>query len=244
MKYLGGKTKISKYIVPIMEDYRLDSQAWVEPFVGGCNTIINASGTRYGNDIRSDLIDLWESVTYDQYAPPENIDKKMYNAIRNNPDGFTPELRAFVSIGCSFRGKKWGGYAENKNGRNYVQEASKGVMQKANKLRGVIFSRGSYDNMYIPPKSIIYCDPPYKNTTGYNVEFDHDLFWKWCRAKALEGHTVFISEYEAPEDFIEIWRKSWKCNLSDSKKNSIEKLFIMSKSGVNDRRNPMFSFCY
>ena len=40
MRYLGGKTKISKHIVPIMESHRLDNQAWVEPFVGGCNTII------------------------------------------------------------------------------------------------------------------------------------------------------------------------------------------------------------
>tara|TARA_Y100001973_G_C5111510_1_gene287958 strand:+ start:101 stop:835 length:735 start_codon:yes stop_codon:yes gene_type:complete len=244
MFYLGGKSRISKYIVPLMEDYRLNNQAWVEPFVGGCNTIADACGVRYGNDIRSDLIDMWEAVTYNKYEPPETINKEMYYTIKNSSRNFTPELRAFVSVGCSFGGKEWGGYAKNKNGRNYVQESRRGLMQKARKLHGVIFSKGSYDNMYIPPKSIIYCDPPYKNSTGYNVEFDHDLFWKWCRAKASEDHTVFISEYEAPEDFIEIWRKSWKCNLSDSKKDSIEKLFMMSKSSVNDRKNPMFSFCY
>lgn len=63
MRYLGGKTKISKHIVPIMESYRLDNQAWVEPFVGGCNTIIKVDGVRYANDIRADLITLWEKAT-------------------------------------------------------------------------------------------------------------------------------------------------------------------------------------
>lgn len=39
MKYLGSKNKIAKYILPIMLEYRND-RIWVEPFVGGANTII------------------------------------------------------------------------------------------------------------------------------------------------------------------------------------------------------------
>jgi len=83
----------------------------------------------------------------------------------------------------------------------------------------------------IPKNSIIYCDPPYENTTKYKDSFDHAEFWRWCRDKAADGHKVFISEYTAPKDFKCVWSKSAKSSLSANgecggSKSSIEKLFI------------------
>lgn len=227
MRYLGGKTRIAKYIVPIMESYRLDNQAWVEPFIGGCNTLIKASGVRYGNDIRTDLIALWECATYSGYIPPTTVTRATYHLIKDNPTAFPAELRAFVSIGCSFGGRAWEGYASDKGGRNYAAESSKAVVRKAKMLSNVIFSSGSYDTMYIPPNSLIYCDPPYEGVKGYDARFDHTAFWSWCRSKAREGHTVFISEYNAPSDFIEVWAKPVKTTLrkETNAKTAVEKLF-------------------
>jgi len=37
MKYMGSKTRIAKYILPIMLKERKEGQVWVEPFVGGGN---------------------------------------------------------------------------------------------------------------------------------------------------------------------------------------------------------------
>jgi len=41
MKYQGSKSRIAKYIVPIIQDYidRLDRPIYFEPFVGGANVI-------------------------------------------------------------------------------------------------------------------------------------------------------------------------------------------------------------
>lgn len=50
--------------------------------------------------------------------------------------------------------------------------------------------------------SIVYCDPPYANTNPYGLnrsKFDNDTFWEWARHCK---QPVFISEYEAPKDFI------------------------------------------
>lgn len=82
----------------------------------------------------------------------------------------------------------------------------------------------SYDEVDIPENSLIYCDPPYINTTGYGVEFDHERFYDWCRA---QKELVLISEYTMPDDFIPIWLKN-KCVIlcSGSKKKAEEKLFI------------------
>lgn len=63
---------------------------------------------------------------------------------------------------------------------------------------------GSYDELEIPAGAVIYCDPPYQNTTEY-VEngFDHANFWQWCRKKS-KTNPVYISEYNAPDDFMAI----------------------------------------
>lgn len=59
-----------------------------------------------------------------------------------------------------------------------------------------------YRNVELPDNSIVYCDPPYANTNHYGLnrsKFDNDTFWEWARHCK---QPVFISEYEAPKDFI------------------------------------------
>ena len=55
--------------------------------------------------------------------------------------------------------------------------------------------------MDIPDGAVVYCDPPYEGTDGYEIEFDHAEFWDWCRTVASNGNKVFVSEYKAPGDF-------------------------------------------
>ena len=76
----------------------------------------------------------------------------------------------------------------------------------------------------MPKNALIYCDPPYLNTKGYGIEFDHSHFYDWCRA---QKELVLISEYQMPDDFIPIWQKNKKVTLcSGSTKRAEEKLFI------------------
>lgn len=62
----------------------------------------------------------------------------------------------------------------------------------------VIASNLDYRKVQIPENSVVYCDPPYKDTHGYGVEFDHDAFWEWCRTRDFP---VYVSEIKAPTDF-------------------------------------------
>ena len=88
---------------------------------------------------------------------------------------------------------------------------------------------GDYRKLPIPPGAVIYADPPYDNTTGYNNErFDSAEFWKAMRLLADTGHTVFISEQTAPPDFICVWEKPFTRTLDRNKGNQFkvtEKLF-------------------
>lgn len=62
-----------------------------------------------------------------------------------------------------------------------------------------------YEDVELKEGDVVYADPPYEGTyQGFTVEFDHERFWNWCRCQAKLGVKVFVSEYNAPEDFIEV----------------------------------------
>lgn len=86
--------------------------------------------------------------------------------------------------------------------------------------------KGSYLDLKIPDGSIIYCDPPYKETTIYNKErFDYDVFYDWLlKQKCL----VIISEYNMPSEFCCIDSISKRITLASQNNTQIktERLFV------------------
>lgn len=85
---------------------------------------------------------------------------------------------------------------------------------------------GDYRDLEILPDSVIYCDPPYKDTAGYGMEFDHESFYDWCEKQTS---LVLISEYWMPEDrfvcIAEFERKSTFSPTNNSL-SCIEKVFV------------------
>ena len=65
-------------------------------------------------------------------------------------------------------------------------------------LERLDISGKSYNEVEILPNSVVYCDPPYRGTGGYCVEFDHEQFYEWLRNT---NFPVYISEYTMPSDF-------------------------------------------
>ncbi len=228
MQYMGSKNRIAKHLLPIMEAKRGD-RTWVEPFVGGANMIDKVTGARLGNDNHKYLIALLKALQ-DGWVPPTNISKEAYYCIKATQSVYSDEVVGFVGFLCSFGGKWWGGYAFNKKGDNYAARGSRVLIKQSKNLKGIDFRHGNYLDMGIPPNSLIYCDPPYENTTSYSSKFDHKEFWQWCREKGSEGHIVFVSEYNAPGDFECIKEVYTKTILDkNSQYPRIEKLFKYKK---------------
>lgn len=97
----------------------------------------------------------------------------------------------------------------------------------------------SYDEIDLPDpnETVIIADPPYRNTQGYQVEFDNDKFEQWCIDKAKEGYEIFVCEYNINNPaFEEIWSKE-VINTGGGNKNqkrSIEKLYhVKQKKLIN-----------
>lgn len=105
------------------------------------------------------------------------------------------------------------------------------MLKQVQFLKDVEFIYGDYQDLLLPDNSLIYCDPPYENTTKYKTNFDHNKFWNWCRNKSKEGHLLYISEYNAPEDFTSILNINTITNFSIENRNlpRQEKLFIINK---------------
>lgn len=236
MKYMGSKSRIAKHILPIILDGRKDGQYYVEPFCGGCNVIDKVPGNRIANDSNPYLIAMWEALSWG-WDPPKIITREHYLNIREcysqNSDKYPMHFVGWVGFMGSFNGKFFGGYTghsvmDARGGvRDYIGQSIRNILAQVPLIDGVQFTNRSYNNMGIPPNSIIYCDPPYGGVTKYEYPIGHNDFWGWCREKVAEGHKVFISEYNAPDDFVCVWeRKLRVCVNPGSDKQAIEKLFI------------------
>lgn len=234
MKYMGSKARFTKDILPIVLQNRKYKQWYVEPFAGGMNSICEVDGNRIANDIHYYLIEMWRMLSTGWV--PEKITREKYKDVRDNKNNYPAYFVGWVGFNCSYSGKWFGGFAgetKTKIGtvRDYQIEAINNVTKQVKKLDGVLFQNKPYHELSLPQNSIIYCDPPYEGTTKYNNDFDHDYFWNWVRDINKQGHTVFVSEYNAPNDFDCVWQKEAKSSLSSNgiiggNKLSVEKLFI------------------
>lgn len=237
MKYMGSKNRIAKDIIPIMIKDRKKDQWFVDVFCGGCHIIQNIDGRRIANDKNKYLIAMWKGLQENRERP-KTISKELYSKARteyNNGTNieFDDFLIGWIGWMGSYNGRFFdGGYSGHcvgKTKRDYISEQIRNTEKQLNKIQGIDFRSCDYTELEIPNKSIVYCDIPYKDTKQYATSkgFDHVLFWDWCRDMTKIGNQVFISEYQAPDDFICVWQKEVTNSMNQTKTyKPIEKLFI------------------
>lgn len=231
MKYMGSKARYANSIIPIIQKRRESRRCYVEPFVGGFNLIDKVIGPRIGNDHNYYLTELFKAVQ-NGWKPPTTVTEALYVDVKTNKEKYPPSLVGFVSFGCSYAGKEWGGYARSTTNkgvpRNHAQESANAILRQYNGIQGIHIKCGTYTNLYIPKKSCVYCDPPYQGTTKYRPSFDSEPFFNWVRDLVKEGHSVFVSEYTAPIDFVSVWEQpvTSSLTLDTGAKKAVEKLFV------------------
>ena len=86
----------------------------------------------------------------------------------------------------------------------------------------------SYADYAYRDGDVVYCDPPYKNTKDYGIKFDNDAFWEWARTR---NYPVYVSEYQAPEDFVSICNKEKRALLNSESPTAprTEHIFVHKK---------------
>jgi DNA adenine methylase len=232
MKYLGSKRKFKKYILPLLIDecYKKNIYIWVEPFVGGANLIEDVPDDfiKIGTDLNPHTISALIGIRDYANILPTSISEVEYKKLIGKiPDPVTSWIRFVAAFASKFEDS----YAKSKNSNEetYLTRGKKNALKQCEKIKNVKFYTCDYSSHSNLKNCLIYCDPPYKNTTKYNKnKFDYDKFWHWCREMSL-NNSVFISELEAPNDFKCIWETITASNFSSSRKTlhkqRIEKLF-------------------
>lgn len=231
MKYMGSKRRIANKILPIILEGRKDGQFYVEPFVGGGNMIEQVGGNRIGADSNCDAIKALTFIRDSYKIPRDNTEytEKDYKsaASRSRIGAHLEPVDSYAMFAFSFGAKWCGGWSRSGN-RDYVAESYRAAIKQKPLLQEVLLVCCRYDKLRVPERSIIYCDPPYLGATKYKGDFDHNEFWQWCRDKSKEGHRVFISEYNAPDDFECVWCQDLNVSVAKNgpHKKAIERLFV------------------
>lgn len=223
MRYFGGKQRISKDIVTILENIRRGGQPYLEPFLGGGSVFTLMGNPKIGSDVIPELIEFWQAIQ-NGWVPPSNVSREEYQAAK---DGLiTGPLRAFMGFGCSFGGKWFGGYAATE-GRNYATNAKNSTLRKKAGFEGAEIILKDFFTWDVSDH-LIYCDPPYAGKTlpGIRNNFDTGLFWDHVRYLS-ENNTVVVSEVTAPDDFVRIWERSVKTDMQQANRKRVECLFVL-----------------
>lgn len=234
MRYMGGKSRISKALSEVILAHTDKREVYVEPFVGGgamAEKMAPHFETVVLNDLHEDLMLMWDAVLNKGWIPPTEVSEEEYKMLRNAEPS---ALRGFVGFGCSFGGKWFGGYAKRKYKegtpqRNDAAESRRNVIKIASLVGEATCHTGSFHELVPWEGDVVYCDPPYEGTTGYkDGVFPHQLFWLTAQRWAEGGADVFVSEYTAPVGWEPIWEKEKQVSLDVATNSSkaIEKLFV------------------
>lgn len=236
MRYLGGKSKIRKEVSVFLESVRKPNQTYFEPFVGGGWILQEMKGKRIASDGNTALISMYKALQ-DGWIPPEFVSEDTWRFYRTMKEVTDDPMQAFSRFGCGFGGDWSGGYARSTDKVCYAATSKRSLMKQLPTIQDVEFIQGLY-NEHTPTDMLVYCDPPYANTTKYDAlgDFDSILFWEHMRKWVKDGNIVVVSEYTAPEDFVCVKTMKSRMGLSTGKESSRvvrdDKLF-MHKSQVD-----------
>ena len=236
--YHGGKQKIGKKIAEnIQKKINTIPKGYCEPFCGMLGVfhhIIDIYGDSIiykAGDANKSVIEMWNAVIQG-WIPPISTTREEYDRLRY--DGKNTAQKGFIGHQYSFGGQYFHGMAVQKTS---YPKASQKVVDIGKKIQNVDidFTYGDYTQFSDLENYIIYCDPPYSKCSEYyddnrkRIFFNSTEFWNWCR-KMSKKNIVFISEYNAPNDFINIFSINHCSNTKGKKNQKKENLFVHKTS--------------
>ena len=233
--YVGGKHRIGQEIADIISSINVNHLPWFEPFCGMMGVTRHIKGEKTVTDLNSDIVKMWEEVFSGNLIYPEHVSKEEFYSIQKqtSPNG----LKGFILASCCFSGYYGISYGlDYKGGRQKFLNAKKGIekVKSMIDIKSLTFLPSNSYDLLSPKGMCIYCDPPYLDTcqNTYIEKFDTEKFWNVMREWSKDN-LVFISELQAPKDFVCIWEKQISTSLGKStlkkcqrKTRRIEKLFM------------------
>ena len=235
MQYLGGKTRIAKQLAAEIDKVRRPGQ-WVwDAFCGGLSMTkaLSVNGPVYSTDACVPLIALYRAVQAG-WDPPSTATREQRDAALDLPD--TDPMKAFLRFGCGFAGNWSSGYATSARKdriNGYAHGTRKTLLRDVKNLH--LDCLDFLDQDPRPSDGVLYLDPPYAGTTGYDAvaPFDHARFRQRCAEWSVHCH-VFVSEYEMPLGRI-VWTGVQRTTVARKKSayaDARERLYYIAKGSL------------
>jgi len=249
MQYFGGKQKIAGYIASFINKREREREEiiYVEPFCGSCNVASKIHiKKKILNDKNPYLIAMFKALQ-NGWMPPIKISEEEYQLVKKNQDK-EPHIAGFVGFACSFAGKFWGGYARDSKGGgkgNYALRGHNSILKKMKTLIDAEFTCKDFTEISFN-NCIIYCDPPYKNTTPYYKkilgEFPYDKFLDWIN-KQSKNNIVLVSEYKhnIPDNAYILLEIPSRTNIRNKNGKVIETVEVLYTVNKNFNTNLLHS---
>lgn len=218
MRYVGGKGNIAKEVVGYLANVRKPKQSYWEPFMGAGHILTRMNirdANIYASDAHPYLMAMW-IARQEGWTPPQSTREKYQlaraQAVYGEDNGFSDAEIGYYGFALSFRGKWFAGYCDSVNDPTVFGMNIRSEERKANilQVRNInLFCADFIESNPPEEEMLIYCDPPYAGTLEYGglSPFNHDAFWLKVRSLTEDGHTVVVSEYEAPEGFSCVMEK-------------------------------------
>lgn len=132
MMYQGSKSRLAKYIVPIINSYT-ENKVFIDACCGGCNIVANPkykieAKEKIAYDNNKYLIALLNKFKHDK---PDfiNVSEEEYNNVKNNKDSYDDWYVGYIGFLSSFGTGFFNGYARD-NKRNRTLGAYKGICKQ------------------------------------------------------------------------------------------------------------------
>ena len=212
MMYQGSKSRLAKYIVPIINSYT-ENKVFIDACCGGCNIIANpkykiTAEKKIAYDNNKCLIALLNKFKIDKLDFID-ISEEEYNSVKNDKDSYDDWYVGYVGFLSSFGAGFFNGYARDDT-RNRTLGIYRGICKQD--FTDIEIKQQDLFDLSVK-NAVIYIDPPYKNTKKYKVEFDYQRFWD--KAKELAKHNiVLVSEQTVPDDVEVLLTKEIKMTMN------------------------------
>lgn len=227
-KAIAGDFSYSRFLPPFVSKGEFFSKKENDPYIKMIWSFGNNGGYLFSKTIEPYKRSMHNAVVFNEF---DSLAMKVLGMDRFK-DGFSVnDRRLFLRNRIEFF-RKTGipdflhGFLNEKQ-LEQLQQLQQ--LERLEQLQRLEFYTTTYKDVPIKSDSVIYCDPPYKETGGYGISFNTDQFLDW--AHALD-HPVYISEYNITDPRFKLVFKIRKRSLLGGGKDSMQERVYANKAGL------------
>jgi DNA adenine methylase len=216
-QYHGGKHRKGKKIAEVLNSELSTPErgyiGYCEPFHGMLGVyrhiVYKPDLTYLAGDTNKSVMLMWKDAQNGWVPPSEVVSKEEFLRLKFN--GESTAEKGFIGCTHGYRGSYFRCYCLTEGSKRALPNTAKRVSNIA--LNSVVskvkFEYGSYTQFSDLRNFLIYCDPPYENSSGYRNDqsrgvnhydsFNNSEFWTWAK-KMAEHNTVYVTESSLPKD--------------------------------------------